>query len=129
MRRSDQRRLAVFALYQHDLTGRDLESLFERETTEFTRLLAAETLAERDRIDDVIREYARDWSLERIAPLERNILRVAIHEIQSAGEVPAEVAVNEAVELAKQYCGADAPKFINGILGAIMRQVNGVSEA
>jgi N utilization substance protein B len=129
VRRSDQRRLAVFALYQHDLTGRDLESLFERETTEFTRLLATETLAERDRIDDVIREYARDWSLERIAPLERNILRVAIHEIQNAGEVPAEVAVNEAVELAKQYCGADAPKFINGILGAIMRQANGVSEA
>ncbi len=129
MRRSDQRRLAVFALYQHDLTGRELETLFERDATDFTRILAEETLAERDRIDDVIREYARDWPLERIAPLERNILRVAVHEIQSAGEVPAEVAVNEAVELAKQYCGADAPKFINGILGAIMRQANGVTEA
>ncbi|MBI4897154.1 MAG: transcription antitermination factor NusB [Actinobacteria bacterium] len=129
MRRSDQRRLAVFALYQHDLTGRELESLFEREATEFTRNLAAETLAERDRIDNVIREYARDWPLERIAPLERNILRLAIHEMQSGGDVPAEVAVDEAVELAKQYCGADAPKFINGILGAIMRQANGVSEA
>lgn len=121
MRRSDQRRLAVFALYQHDLTGRELDDLFDRDTTEFTRGLAENTIAERERIDDVIRKYARDWPLERIAPLERNILRVAIHELQADGEVPREVAVDEAVELAKRYCGADAPKFVNGILGSILR--------
>lgn len=121
MRRSDQRRLAVFALYQHDLTGRELDDLFDRDTTEFTRGLAESTIAERERIDDVIRKYARDWPLERIAPLERNILRVAIHELQADGEVPREVAVDEAVELAKRYCGVDAPKFVNGILGSILR--------
>jgi len=123
VRRSDQRRLAVFALYQNDLTGRVLDDLFDRDTTEFTRRLAEQTLADRQRIDDLIRQYARDWPLERIAPLERNILRVAIHELQAAEEVPREVAINEAVELAKRYCGVDAPKFVNGILGSILRDL------
>jgi transcription antitermination protein NusB len=123
VRRSDQRRLAVFALYQNDLTGRALDDLFEPETTEFTRQLAERTLGDREQIDDLIRKYARDWPLERIAPLERNILRVAIFELRDAGDVPREVAVNEAVELAKRYCGADAPKFVNGILGSILREL------
>lgn len=121
MRRSDQRRLAVFALYQNDLTGRALEDLLEPDTTPFTRDLAEHTLAERERIDDVIRTYARDWPLERIAPLERNILRVAVHELQSREDAPAEVVVDQAIEIAKRYCSADAPGFINGILGSIMR--------
>ncbi|MGH2906964.1 MAG: transcription antitermination protein NusB, partial [Solirubrobacterales bacterium] len=62
-----------------------------------------------------------DWPLSRIAPLERNILRVTINELYNRDDVPREVAVNEAVELAKGYCSADAPKFINGILGAVLR--------
>lgn len=123
MRRSDQRKLAVFALYQNDLTGRELDDLFDRDTTEFTRALAEAVLADRDAIDDVIRGYARDWPLERIAPLERNILRVAIHELRADGEVPREVAVDEAVELAKRFCSADAPKFVNGILGSVLRDL------
>lgn len=123
MRRSDQRKLAVFALYQNDLTGRELDDLFDRDTTEFTRGLAEAVLADREAIDDVIRSYARDWPLERIAPLERNILRVAIHEMRDDGEVPREVAVDEAVELAKRYCSADAPKFVNGILGSVLRDL------
>lgn len=122
MRRSDQRRLAVFALYQNDLTGRELDDVFEPEATEFTRELAGAVAADREAIDAVIRDYARDWSLERIAPLERNILRVAIHELRGA-EVPREVAVDEAVELAKSYCSADAPKFVNGILGSFLRDL------
>lgn len=127
MRRSDQRRLAVFALYQNDLTGRDVEELFEPDASEFTRALARSVLAERESIDEVIRAYARDWPLERIAPLERNILRVAIHEMRG-GEVPREVAVDEAVELAKGYCSADAPKFVNGILGSFLRDLPAVAD-
>lgn len=124
MKRSDQRRLAVFAVYQNDLTGRDLESLLSADTTDFTRELAEATLAQRDVLDAKITEYARgDWPIARIAPLERNILRVAIHELLADGEVPREVAVDEAVELAKNYCSADAPKFVNGILGAILRDL------
>lgn len=125
MKRSDQRKQAVFALYQNDLTGRTLETVLEDEkASDFTRDLAEQTLAARQQLDDLIVKYARgDWPIERIAPLERNILRVAIHEMQSDGEVPREVAVNEAVELAKNYCSADAPKFVNGILGAILRDL------
>ena len=124
MKRSDQRRLAVFALYQNDLTGRGLDELFDRDTTEFTRELAEQTLSNRDSVDAVIVSHARgDWPLERIAPLERNILRVAVNEMCNRDDVPREVAVDEAVELAKRYCSADAPKFVNGILGAVLRDL------
>ncbi|MFY9488584.1 MAG: transcription antitermination factor NusB [Solirubrobacterales bacterium] len=124
MRRSDQRRLAVFALYQHDLTGRELDDLFDRDTTEFTRQLAEQTLAGRGTIDQLLRAHiVEGWTLERIAPLERNILRVAVNEMVNRDDVPRAVAVDEAIELAKSYCSVDAPKFVNGILGAILREL------
>lgn len=123
MRRSDQRKAAVFALYQHDLTGRDLGGLLGSDASEFTRTLAERTLANQETIDEQLSSHIKEgWTLSRLAPLERNILRVAIEEIVGEGEVPAEVAVDEAVELAKQYCSADAPKFVNGILGSILRE-------
>ncbi len=123
MKRSDQRKQAVFALYQHDLTGRALEDVFDGETTDFARSLALETLDERDSIDETLKRFIKEgWTLDRIAPLERNILRVAVHEL-NAGDVPREVALDEAVELAKRYCSADAPKFVNGILGSILREL------
>jgi N utilization substance protein B len=78
--------------------------------------------AERGSLDESIGRHASGWSLERIAPLERNILRVALHEMRSRPDVPAEVAIDEAVEAAKELCGADAPGFINGILGAVLRE-------
>ena len=123
MKRSDQRRQAVFALYQHDLTGRTLEDVFDDETTDFARALAVETLDESASIDAVLARFIKTgWTLDRVAPLERNILRVAVHEL-NAGDVPREVAVDEAVELAKRYCSADAPKFVNGILGSVLREL------
>lgn len=127
MKRSDQRKQAVFALYQHDLTGRALEDVFESDTTEFARALAVETLDERDSIDATLERFIKEgWTLTRIAPLERNILRVAVHEL-AAGDVPREVAMDEAVELAKRYCSADAPKFVNGILGSVLRDLPAVA--
>lgn len=123
MKRSDQRKQAVFALYQHDLTGRPLEDLFDDQTTDFARALALETLDRAPEIDATISRFVKSgWSLERIAPLERNILRVAVHEI-SSGDVPGEVAIDEAVELAKHYCSAEAPRFINGILASVLREL------
>lgn len=123
MKRSDQRKQAVFALYQHDLTGRTLEDVFDDQTTDFARSLAVETLDERETIDATLERFVKEgWTLARVAPLERNILRVAVHEL-SAGDVPREVAVDEAVELAKQYCSADAPKFVNGILASVLREL------
>jgi N utilization substance protein B len=120
MRRSDQRRDAVFASYQRDVTGRPLEELIA-DARPLTRELAEGVDSEREELDEVIAAYAKGWTVDRIAPLDLNVMRVALYEIEQ-GEVPVEVAIDEAVEIAKEYCGADAPKFINGILGAIVRE-------
>jgi transcription antitermination protein NusB len=112
----------VVALYQHDVTGRRLDGLLERDATPFTRELAEGTAAAQDDLDGLIERYAVGWTLDRIAPLERNILRVALYELLRREDVPAEVAIDEAVEAAKELCGAEAPGFINGILGAVARE-------
>jgi N utilization substance protein B len=119
MRRSDQRRDAVFACYQRDVTGRAPAELTSG-SRPFTRELVAGVEAHREELDEVIARHAKGWELERIAPLERNVMRVALYEIEH-GDAPAEVAIDEAVEIAKEYCGADAPGFVNGVLGAALR--------
>jgi len=125
MRRSDQRRDAVFAGYQRDVTGRPLAELLA-EARPFTRDLAEAVDSRREELDAAIAAHARGWKLERIAPLELNVMRVALYEIEHSEDVPDEVAIDEAVEIAKQYCGADAPGFVNGILGAVVRERQGV---
>jgi transcription antitermination protein NusB len=120
MRRSDQRRDAVFANYQRDVTGRPLEELIA-DARPLTRELAEGVDEEREELDEVIATYAKGWTVDRIAPLDLNVMRVALYEIEH-DLAPIEVALNEAIELAKEYCGADAPKFVNGILGAIVRE-------
>ena len=122
MRRTDQRRAAVFALYQRDVTGRALDDLLPRDASPFTKELVEGTAAEQESLDALIERHSVGWTLDRIAPLERSILRVALHELQSREDVPAEVAIDEAIEAAKELCGADAPKFVNGILGAVQRE-------
>ena len=119
MRRSDQRRDAVFALYQHEVTGRPLGEVLG-DAKPFTRDLAEQVEASRPELDELISRYSQNWSLSRIAPLERSILRTALYEALHSEDIPVEVAIDEAVELAKQYCGADAPGFVNGILGAAL---------
>ena len=127
MRRSDQRRAAVFALYQHDLTGRPLDDLFERDAPSFTRALAHATADHADELDALIARHARNWTVDRIAPLERAILRTALLEmlhpelLEGDRPIPPEGAIDEAVETAKAFCGAEAPGFVNGILGAVLR--------
>lgn len=121
MRRSDQRRDAVFALYQHEVTGRPLEELLDG-AKPFTEELAKQVDADRAELDELIARHSRGWSLERIAPLERNIMRTALFEALHRDDVPVEVAIDEAVELAKEYCGADAPGFVNGVLGAALAE-------
>lgn len=122
MSRSDQRRAAVVALYQRDVTGRPLEELIPRDASPFTRELIEGTDREMDALDAVIERHAVGWTLDRIAPLERSILRVALHEMQSRPDVPDEVAIDEAIEAAKELCSAETPKFVNGILGAAQRE-------
>jgi transcription antitermination protein NusB len=128
-RRQDQRRAAVFALCQHDLTGRELDDLFERDASTFTRALAYAAQDYADDLDGLIERHATGWSVDRIAPLEKAIMRVALVEmvhpdaIPADTPIPAEGAISEAVETAKTFCGAEAPGFVNGILAAILREM------
>ncbi len=129
MRRSEQRRAAVFALYQHAVTGRPLDEVFEKDAGSFTRALAHATADHAEELDEHIARYARGWSLDRIAPLEKAILETALLEmlhpdlVEAEQPIPPEGAIDEAVETTKAFCGADAPAFVNGILGAILREV------
>jgi N utilization substance protein B len=115
----------VVALYQSDVTGRPAPELVERGASPFTRELVEGVEADRGALDERIARHATGWTLDRIAPLERNILRVAVHELRNRPDVPTEVAIDEAVEAAKELCGADAPGFVNGVLGAVQRENGG----
>ncbi len=121
MRRSDQRRDAVFASYQRELTGRPVAELLEG-AKPFTRELADGVEEHLEELDAIISRHSQGWTIDRIAPLERNIMRVALYEALHVDDVPVEVALDEAVELTKEYCGADAPKFVNGVLGAAVAE-------
>jgi N utilization substance protein B len=112
----------VVALYQSDVTGRPAADLVERGASPFTRELVDGVVGEQGELDRLIATHATGWALDRIAPLERNILRVAVHELRSRPDVPDEVAIDEAVEAAKELCSADAPGFVNGVLGAVQRE-------
>jgi transcription antitermination protein NusB len=136
VRRSEQRRAAVWALYQSDLLAKPLEEVFPRDVHGFTRELAQLVRQHQPELDELIGSHARGWSLERIAPLERSILRVGLVEllypegVRGEHAIPPEGAIDEAVETAKRFCGAEAPAFINGILGAVLRErVGGPSTA
>lgn len=122
MRRSEQRRDAVFALYQRDVTGRGLEELLAG-SKEFTRELAEGVDGAQVELDEEIARLSRGWELERIAALERSIMRVALYEMRHRDDVPTEVAIDEAVNLSKEFCGVEAPGFVNGILGSAAREL------
>jgi N utilization substance protein B len=108
VRRSDQRRAAVIALYQHDLTKQPLDETLGRDPRELTRSLAHAAADRAVELDAMIEAHAHGWTAARIAPLERNIMRVALIEM---------------LESAKIFCSAEAPAFVNGILDAILRDL------
>ena len=134
-RRSDQRRAAAFALYQHDLTGRTLDDVLDRDASSFTRSLAHAADDYGEELDALVARHAKGWSIDRIAPLEKAIMRVALLEMLHPDVAPADRpippagAIDEAVETAKRFCGADAPKFVNGILNAALREMRETSRA
>jgi N utilization substance protein B len=127
-RRTDQRRAATFALYQHELTSRELDDVFERDATTFTRALAYAASDYAADLDAVLERHAKGWTVDRIAPLEKAIMRIALLEMlhpdaaPSDTPIPPEGAIDEAVETAKEFCGAEAPGFVNGILAAALRE-------
>jgi N utilization substance protein B len=119
--RREARRAAVFLLYQWDVTDAPLGSLYEGEVDEYTRRIA-EVVAERaPELDARITAASDDWTADRLGAVERNVLRVAIEELDEA-DVPREVVLDEAVTLAKRYASDDAGRLVNGILGRIVRE-------
>jgi transcription antitermination protein NusB len=119
--RREARRAALFMLFQWDVTGKELGSTYEGEVDDFARGTAEAVAGRAPELDRRIDEATEGWPADRLGALERNVLRIGIHELER-GEVPPEVAIDEAVRLAKRYSSDEAGKLVNGILGRIARE-------
>jgi transcription antitermination protein NusB len=119
--RREARRAAVFILFQWDVTGRPLGSLYEGEVDPYTQRIAQAVSDRAAELDARITEASDDWTADRLGAVERNVLRVALEELDE-GEVPLEVVLDEAVTLSKRYASEDAARLVNGILGRVVRE-------
>jgi len=119
--RRTARRTALFLLYQWDVTGQPLASLYEGEIDPFARELAEAVAAREEELDAKLTAASEGWPADRLGAIERNVLRIGIYELE-AESVPMEVAINEAVALAKRYASDEAGGLVNGILGRIARE-------
>jgi N utilization substance protein B len=115
------RRTALFLLYQWDLTGQPLGTSYEGEIDDFARDLAEAVVERAPVLDDRISSVSGDWPAKQLGTLERNILRIGVYELEQ-GTVPVEVAIDEAVSLAKRYASEDAGRLVNGVLGTLASQ-------
>lgn len=98
----------------------DIQGVGE-EALEFAKQLLEGYQADAPRIDEAIVKYAKGWSLDRLAAIDRNVLRIALYEILDVPDIPTSVSVDEAIEIAKHYSTDESGKFVNGILGAFLR--------
>ena len=133
-RREQARQIALQALYQLDVRKEDVGSDivdFLRESTQepevyfFARRLVEGAWGWRIEADRLISEAAENWRLERMATLDRNILRLAAYEISQCPDIPPRVAIDQAIELAKRFSAAESGGFVNGILDRILRLIKG----
>jgi transcription antitermination protein NusB len=133
-KRSLAREYALQVLYQHDITSEfdeqimrifweSLNEQIDDSVKEFSQSLVRGTIEHRSLIDERIMAYAANWQLERMAVVDRNILRLAGYELLYCPGIPPKVAINEAVELAKKFSGEEAGKFVNGILDKIKQEI------
>ena len=131
-RRRRGREVALQLLYALDITHEELsdvlgtpwiEALVPEAVHDFTIMLVTGVVEQREAIDALVREWSANWSLSRIGVIERNILRLAIYELLFLPEIPPNVTINEAVEVAKRYGTDESPSFINGILDRIKHEV------
>ena len=136
MKRRAARELALKALFARDLGSSDpyavLEQLCEEESAakgvrDFSKMLVEGVLQQQEAIDQVISRNAIEWDLERMAGVDRNIMRIAFFELLYYVKIPKPVAINEAVELAKKYGGDESARFINGILGNVIKNTREVA--
>ncbi len=133
--RHEARELALKALFAFDIGKSDPEDMLERLSAEegprdavlkYSKQLIEGVASNKAAIDSLIDSNAIEWKLNRMAAVDRNIMRVALYEILFAPDVPQAVAVNEAIEIAKVYGANDSPRFINGILGNIIKNMEEV---
>jgi transcription antitermination protein NusB len=136
--RRKARTVALQALYEIDCTTHPADTVLEErladqpltaELNDFARLLVSGVMAEAPTLDKLIQKYAPEWPLDQMALIDRNILRMAIWEFAAGRQTPMKVAINEAVELAKLYGSDSAPRFVNGVLGALATRQSEVSQA
>ena len=136
-RRTKARECAFQMLYQWDMTREAMDNVIDsywkvRSTTDLTRSMA-ERLArgaqgQIERIDREITVVSKNWRFDRIAAVDRNIIRIGVFELVNDAETPSAVVIDEAVEMARRFGEADSTAFVNGVLDAIMRRVRGVGE-
>ena len=136
MKKRDARERALVALYQMDVIQADPEEALVSRCQEDEETPSSLALAivrgvktHQKEIDNIISRFSREWDLQRFSNIDRNILRMAIYEIQYEGDIPFKVSVNEAVELAKIYSGDDAYKFVNGILAQVIKEAEKTTPA
>ncbi|MBU2540977.1 MAG: transcription antitermination factor NusB [Candidatus Omnitrophica bacterium] len=131
-KRTKARELALQVLFQIDITGEDPDSALkvflqnqirpiEASVSEFCQCLIQGTTSNMKKIDEVVSRYAMNWLIKRMAVIDRNILRMATYEIIYLSDIPVNVSINEAVDLAKKFGDIDSGKFVNGILDKISK--------
>ncbi len=131
MSRRRARKQAFLTLYQSDINGSPVAATLERwrsyrgELEEYAARLAGGVESEREDLDAVLSEVSVGWPLHRMSAVDRTILRLALYEMLNVEDVPPDVAVNEAVELAKGFSGEDAPAFVGGVLRGAENRVYG----
>lgn len=131
------RSIAMQALYQWDFKGKqanELPTIVDQNITEFgmgldddkdfVRETANGVIENLTQIDEIIQKYATNWPIEQLTIIDRNILRIGVYELKFNDKIPAKVAINEAIEIAKSYGGQSSGKFVNGVLGAIYNDIN-----
>ena len=136
--RTRARSLALQVLYEVDMANhppadvfrsRLEESPLSDELSDFVRKIIFGVLPRTTDLDQLIAKYAPEWPFEQVAAIDRNILRIALWEFAVFHETPVKVAINEAVELAKEFGSDSAPRFVNGVLGALADHQHEIQQA
>lgn len=128
MNRSEMREQAFVLLYESeffkDKPALDLEEIYSENIdvlSEYGKILFEGAVLQKNELDSIVEKYLKGWTLSRISKVNLAILRLALYEMMNCENVPESVVINEAVELAKKYSGAEDSKFVNGILGSFSR--------
>lgn len=126
--RRSSRTLALDVLYEREVSSAPIEEILKRYEAsanyDFAATLVNGVVANLDEVDAVIASHARDWSVKRMPLIDRSLLRIAVFEMLKLDEVPAAVSINEAVELAKDYSTEDSSRFVNGLLSAVLADLD-----